>query len=134
MTYKYIFLLFSTSNPETNTLFAMIREPNLFIVFQALLRAALPQQSAMILVFMAVDRYTCMLHPDKYHKHSSKKVSITTHTSKLLCYTFQLLTLLLICQGHGAINFNDCVILIFFFQTKIKYSYSYKIYCIGYEF
>ncbi|XP_025201329.1 trace amine-associated receptor 1 [Melanaphis sacchari] len=40
---------------------------------QALLRAALPQQNAMILVFMAVDRYTCMLHPDKYHKHSSKK-------------------------------------------------------------
>lgn len=58
----------------------MIREPNFFfIVFQALLRAALPQQSAMILVFMAVDRYTCMLHPDKYHKHSSKKVSYNVY-------------------------------------------------------
>ncbi|XP_017305267.1 neuropeptide FF receptor 2, partial [Diaphorina citri] len=40
---------------------------------QALLRGALTQQSAMILIYMAVDRYTCMLHPVKYHKHASKK-------------------------------------------------------------
>ncbi|XP_075222398.1 trace amine-associated receptor 8c isoform X2 [Lycorma delicatula] len=40
---------------------------------QALLRGALTQQSAVILVCMAVDRYTCMLHPVKYHKHSTKK-------------------------------------------------------------
>ncbi|XP_066909719.1 trace amine-associated receptor 8c-like, partial [Halyomorpha halys] len=40
---------------------------------QALLRGALTQQSAAILVCMAIDRYTCMLHPGRYHKHSTKK-------------------------------------------------------------
>ncbi|KYM88880.1 Trace amine-associated receptor 7a [Atta colombica] len=39
---------------------------------QALLRGALTQQSAVILVCMAIDRYVCMLHPHRYHKHSSK--------------------------------------------------------------
>lgn len=42
---------------------------------QALLRGALAQQCAVILVCMAVDRYTCALYPQKYHQHSSKKVS-----------------------------------------------------------
>lgn len=42
---------------------------------QALLRGALGQQSAVILICMAIDRYMCMLHPVSYHKHSSKKVS-----------------------------------------------------------
>lgn len=41
---------------------------------QALLRGALLQQSAVILVCMAVDRYICALHPKRYHLHSSKKV------------------------------------------------------------
>ncbi|XP_055705323.1 trace amine-associated receptor 1 [Phlebotomus papatasi] len=40
---------------------------------QALLRGALSQQSAVILVCMAVDRYLCSLHPDRYRQHSSKK-------------------------------------------------------------
>ncbi|XP_033356866.1 trace amine-associated receptor 9 isoform X1 [Bombus vosnesenskii] len=40
---------------------------------QALLRGALTQQSAVILVCMAIDRYVCMLHPHHYHKHTSKK-------------------------------------------------------------
>ncbi|XP_073995994.1 trace amine-associated receptor 8c isoform X3 [Rhodnius prolixus] len=44
---------------------------------QALLRGALTQQSAAILVCMAVDRYACMLHPGKYHKHSTKKGCMT---------------------------------------------------------
>lgn len=43
-------------------------------MIQALLRGALSQQSAVILVCMAVDRYMCALHPDKYQQHSSKKV------------------------------------------------------------
>lgn len=30
----------------------------------------------MILVCMAVDRYMCAMHPDKYHQHSSKKVRL----------------------------------------------------------
>lgn len=42
---------------------------------QALLRGALSQQSAVILVCMAVDRYMCALHPRRYYQHSSKKVS-----------------------------------------------------------
>lgn len=42
---------------------------------QALLRGALCQQSTVILICMAVDRYMCALHPEKYHLHSSKKVS-----------------------------------------------------------
>lgn len=42
--------------------------------FQALLRGALCQQSAVILICMAIDRYMCMLHPVSYHKRSSKKV------------------------------------------------------------
>ncbi|XP_022908743.2 trace amine-associated receptor 8c isoform X1 [Onthophagus taurus] len=40
---------------------------------QALLRGAISQQSAVILICMAMDRYMCMLHPARYHKHSSKK-------------------------------------------------------------
>lgn len=42
---------------------------------KALLRGALGQQSAVILICMAVDRYMCALHPEKYHQLSSKKVS-----------------------------------------------------------
>ncbi|XP_058797528.1 trace amine-associated receptor 9-like isoform X2 [Phymastichus coffea] len=40
---------------------------------QALLRGALTQQSAVILVCMAIDRYMCMLHPQRYFRKSSKK-------------------------------------------------------------
>ena len=48
---------------------------NSFDPFQALLRGALTQQSAVILVCMAVDRYMCMLHPHRYHnRQASKKV------------------------------------------------------------
>ncbi|KAG5866665.1 hypothetical protein JTB14_015362 [Gonioctena quinquepunctata] len=42
---------------------------------QGLLRGAISQQSAVILICMAMDRYLCMLYPARYHKHSSKKVS-----------------------------------------------------------
>lgn len=45
-----------------------------FFLLQALLRGAISQQSAVILICMAMDRYLCMLHPARYHKHSSKKV------------------------------------------------------------
>uniref|UniRef100_A0A336LJ54 CSON005263 protein n=1 Tax=Culicoides sonorensis TaxID=179676 RepID=A0A336LJ54_CULSO len=56
---------------------------------QALLRGALLQQSAVILVCMAVDRYMCALHPKRYHLHSSKKgcVAILSVTW-ILCLTF----------------------------------------------
>ncbi|PNF26315.1 hypothetical protein B7P43_G02651 [Cryptotermes secundus] len=45
----------------------------IFCQIQSLLRGALSQQSAVILICMAIDRYMCMLHPARYHKHSSKK-------------------------------------------------------------
>lgn len=45
-------------------------------VFKALLRGALSQQSAVILVCMAVDRYMCALYPRRYYLHSSKKVDL----------------------------------------------------------
>jgi len=48
----------------------------LLAVFQSLLRGALSQQSAVILICMAIDRYMCMLHPARYHKHASKKVRL----------------------------------------------------------
>lgn len=44
------------------------------LISQALLRGAVSQQSAVILVCMAIDRYLYLLHPNTYHKHSSKKV------------------------------------------------------------
>ncbi|XP_076397721.1 green-sensitive opsin-3 isoform X5 [Megachile rotundata] len=48
-----------------------------YIHAQALLRGALTQQSAVILICMAIDRYVCMLHPHHYHKHASKKGCVT---------------------------------------------------------
>lgn len=61
---------------------------------QALLRGALCQQSAVILICMAVDRYMCALHPEKYQLHSSKKVSFrcriilySNHTPTTFPYT-----------------------------------------------
>ncbi|TMW42189.1 hypothetical protein DOY81_012731, partial [Sarcophaga bullata] len=44
----------------------------IFCQIQALLRGALSQQSAVILVCMAIDRYMCALHPRRYYQHSSK--------------------------------------------------------------
>ncbi|XP_069704974.1 trace amine-associated receptor 1 isoform X1 [Periplaneta americana] len=61
----------------------------IFCQIQSLLRGALSQQSAVILICMAMDRYMCMLHPVRYHKHSSKKgcvavISLTWVTSVTL--------------------------------------------------
>ena len=55
-------------------------------LFQALLRGALTQQSAVILVCMAIDRYVCMLHPHHYHKHTSKKVRSFCHVALLFFF------------------------------------------------
>ncbi|XP_049298396.1 5-hydroxytryptamine receptor 1A isoform X1 [Anopheles funestus] len=55
---------------------------------QALLRGALSQQSAVILVCMAVDRYLCVLHPRIYHKRSSKKGCVAVlSVTWILCLT-----------------------------------------------
>lgn len=62
---------------------------------QALLRGAISQQSAVILICMAMDRYLCMLHPVRYHKHSSKKgcVAIISMTWILSVTLFAVLVL-----------------------------------------
>lgn len=57
---------------------------------KALLRGALTQQSAVILVCMAVDRYTCALYPHQYHHYSSKKV-------KNLCLALKFILLRILC-------------------------------------
>ncbi|XP_049961912.1 trace amine-associated receptor 1-like [Schistocerca serialis cubense] len=51
----------------------------IFCQIQSLLRGALRQQSAVILICMAIDRYMCTLHPSRYHRHSSKKEEGTTN-------------------------------------------------------
>lgn len=56
----------------------------LIVHAKALLRGALGQQSAVILICMAVDRYMCALHPEKYHQLSSKKVSYVLFIAPLL--------------------------------------------------
>ncbi|XP_055536339.1 5-hydroxytryptamine receptor 1 isoform X2 [Wyeomyia smithii] len=67
----------------------------IFCQIQALLRGALSQQSAVILVCMAVDRYLCVLHPRIYYKRSSKKgcVAILSITWILCLTCFGLLVL-----------------------------------------
>lgn len=79
---KFLLVLSRTFGPLRNLsrLFCFVKFPNiivvnLFFILQALLRGAVSQQSAVILVCMAIDRYLYLLHPDTYHKHSSKKVS-----------------------------------------------------------
>uniref|UniRef100_A0A6E8W5A5 G_PROTEIN_RECEP_F1_2 domain-containing protein n=1 Tax=Anopheles coluzzii TaxID=1518534 RepID=A0A6E8W5A5_ANOCL len=60
----------------------------IFCQIQALLRGALSQQSAVILVCMAVDRYLCVLHPRIYHKRSSKKGCVAVlSVTWILCLT-----------------------------------------------
>lgn len=72
---------------------------------QALLRGALCQQSAVILICMAVDRYMCALHPEKYHQHSSKKVSSNMPLQNIY---FVLYFLLLFPSSTLSISFSPC--------------------------
>ncbi|GJQ86299.1 hypothetical protein Trydic_g8995 [Trypoxylus dichotomus] len=71
---------------------------------QALLRGAISQQSAVILICMAMDRYLCMLHPARYHKHSSKKgcVAVISMTWILSVTVFAVLVL-----PRGGYYFNS---------------------------
>ncbi|XP_072396800.1 trace amine-associated receptor 1 isoform X1 [Diabrotica undecimpunctata] len=70
---------------------------------QALLRGAISQQSAVILICMAMDRYLCMLYPARYHKHSSKKgcVALISMTWIMSVTLFSILVL-----PHGGFYFN----------------------------
>ncbi|XP_065170945.1 probable G-protein coupled receptor 21 isoform X2 [Atheta coriaria] len=74
-----------------------------YIHSQALLRGAISQQSAVILICMAMDRYLCMLHPARYHKHSSKKgcVAIISMTWIMSVTLFAILVL-----PRGGFYFN----------------------------
>ncbi|XP_055312764.1 5-hydroxytryptamine receptor 1D [Sitodiplosis mosellana] len=67
----------------------------IFCQIQALLRGALCQQSAVILICMAVDRYMCALHAEKYQMHSSKKgcVALLSLTWTLCLTVFGFLVL-----------------------------------------
>ncbi|XP_065340301.1 trace amine-associated receptor 1-like isoform X1 [Cloeon dipterum] len=76
---------------------------------QALLRGALSQQSAVILICMAIDRYMCMLHPVSYHKHSSKKVSAQGCVAIMSLTWVTALTLfavMVLPRRHGGFYFN----------------------------
>ncbi|CAG9864093.1 unnamed protein product [Phyllotreta striolata] len=70
---------------------------------QALLRGAISQQSAVILICMAMDRYICMLYPARYHKHSSKKgcVALISMTWVMSVALFSVLVL-----PRGGFYFN----------------------------
>ncbi|XP_057652217.1 trace amine-associated receptor 1 [Diorhabda carinulata] len=71
---------------------------------QALLRGAISQQSAVILICMAMDRYLCMLYPARYHKHSSKKgcVALISMTWIMSVTLFSILVL-----PHSGFYFNS---------------------------
>nr|XP_018905598.1 PREDICTED: trace amine-associated receptor 8c [Bemisia tabaci] len=106
---------------------------------QAILRGALTQQSAMLLIIMAIDRYICMLHPFKYHKHWSKKwcmffISLTLVFSLV---TFSLMVLqrggyyynasgLLACDPfYSRPSFRILAACLFYFPTTMLLMYCY---------
>ncbi|XP_059478303.1 G-protein coupled receptor 52 isoform X3 [Neocloeon triangulifer] len=71
----------------------------------ALLRGALSQQSAVILICMAIDRYMCMLHPVSYHKHSSKKGCVAI-MSLTWVTALTLFAVMVLPRRHGGFYFN----------------------------
>ncbi|KAH1022589.1 hypothetical protein HUJ04_011969 [Dendroctonus ponderosae] len=71
---------------------------------QALLRGAISQQSAVILICMAMDRYYCMLHPVEYHKHSSRKAWFIIIISITWVGSMALFSILVIKQGGFYFN------------------------------
>ncbi|XP_066248611.1 trace amine-associated receptor 8c [Euwallacea similis] len=71
---------------------------------QALLRGAISQQSAVILICMAMDRYYCMLHPQEYHKQSSRKAWFIIIISITWVGSMALFSVLVI--KHGGFYFN----------------------------
>ncbi|KAG8332170.1 trace amine-associated receptor 9 [Homalodisca vitripennis] len=106
---------------------------------QALLRGALTQQSAAILICMAVDRYNCMLHPVNYHKHSNKKgcmalLSLTLVTSLTVFSTLVLprgsyyfnMTGLAACDPfYTRASLRILAACIFYFPTTMVLMYCY---------
>lgn len=70
------------------------------------------QQSAVILVCMAIDRYLYLLHPDTYHKHSSKKVStfVVKRYILALFYLFIKSVCQLLCFIKSCFKGQGCVV------------------------
>ncbi|KAL1492316.1 hypothetical protein ABEB36_012786 [Hypothenemus hampei] len=72
---------------------------------QALLRGAISQQSAVILICMAMDRYYCMLHPLEYHKQSTRKAWFIIIISMTWVGSMALFSILVI--KNGGFYFNS---------------------------
>ncbi|CAH2084843.1 unnamed protein product [Euphydryas editha] len=111
----------------------------IFCQIQALLRGAVSQQSAVILVCMAIDRYLYLLHPNTYHKHSSKKgcvliISITWILSVSLFaimvlprtgYYFNSTGLMACDVFHSRIAFRILACCAYYFPTTMALMYCY---------
>lgn len=91
---------------------------NLISHNQALLRGAFSQQSAVILVCMAVDRYACALYPQQYHQHSSKKVRGSICIIYFMKLTFFNKPIIKYCSTSCCDDFHFCVF-IFFMMAKV---------------
>ncbi|XP_050678952.1 trace amine-associated receptor 1 [Leptidea sinapis] len=111
----------------------------IFCQIQALLRGAVSQQSAVILVCMAIDRYLYLLHPTTYHKHSSKKgcvlvISITWILSVSLFammvlpksgYYFNATGLMACDVFHSRVAFRILSCCAYYFPTTMALMYCY---------
>ncbi|CAG5028560.1 unnamed protein product [Parnassius apollo] len=111
----------------------------IFCQIQALLRGAVSQQSAVILVCMAIDRYLYLLHPNTYHKHSSKKgcVLVISVTWILSVSLFALMVLprsgyyfnstgLMACDVfHSRVAFRILSCCAYYFPTTMALMYCY---------
>ncbi|KPJ06747.1 Beta-2 adrenergic receptor [Papilio machaon] len=108
-------------------------------IFQALLRGAVSQQSAVILVCMAIDRYLYLLHPNTYQKHSSKKgcvlvISVTWILSVSLFaimvlprsgYYFNSTGLMACDVFHSRVAFRILSCCAYYFPTTMALMYCY---------
>ncbi|CAB3254676.1 unnamed protein product [Arctia plantaginis] len=111
----------------------------IFCQIQALLRGAVSQQSAIILVCMAIDRYLYLLHPATYHKHSSKKgcvlvISVTWILSVSLFaimvlprsgYYFNSTGLMACDVFHSRVAFRILSCCAYYFPTTMALMYCY---------
>ncbi|XP_041980025.1 5-hydroxytryptamine receptor 1A [Aricia agestis] len=111
----------------------------IFCQIQALLRGAVSQQSAVILVCMAIDRYMYLLHPNAYHRHSSKKgcvlvISITWILSVSLFammvlprsgYYFNSTGLMACDVFHSRVAFRILACCAYYFPTTMALMYCY---------
>lgn len=94
---------------------------------KALLRGALGQQSAVILICMAVDRYMCALHPEKYHQLSSKKVSFYKRSSSLRSYESNLIEKRFRAKHNFILHLLSLAIhIVFFFFSQTSFMFQLR--------